>query len=131
MYRSYNQSRELVEKERRFDPEFWEIRVDPEHLQRFSTSKRLHFESEEDIRGREEREVWVHRSFPVIVRLMDEVLTRRQKQIVRMYFLDQMTERKIANGLGLSTASISQHLREDAGWETSGGSDSEVEEEDP
>ena len=51
-----------------------------------------------------------HATTPVIDRLMDDVLTRRQSQIVRMYFLDQMTEREIACKLGLSAASISQHL---------------------
>lgn len=110
MCRQYNQSREMLERERRFDPEFWEIRVDPENLDRFASSDRLHHESEEDVQGRQERNEWVDRTFPFIDRLLDEVLTRRQNQIVRMYFLNQMTEREIAGKLGISAASISQHL---------------------
>jgi RNA polymerase sigma factor (sigma-70 family) len=110
LYRRYNQSREMVERESRFDPEFWEIRVDPETLSRFASSDQLHYESEDDVQGRQERAEWVLRTFPVIDTLIDEVLTRRQNQIVRMYFLDQMTEPEIAGKLGISTASISQHL---------------------
>ena len=100
----------MVERERKFDPEFWEIRVDPGNLHRFASSDQLHFESEEDVQGRQERNEWVDLTFPVIDKLIDEVLTRRQNQIVRMYFLDQMTEREIAGKLGISAASISQHL---------------------
>ena len=47
-------------------------------------------------------------TFPVIDKLMDEVLTERQSQIVRMYFLDRMTEREIAAELGLSQRHRSQ-----------------------
>ena len=110
MYRSYNQSREMFGRKRRFDPEHWEIPVDPEHLYRFPSSEGLHHESEEDARARQERTDWVRRAFPVVEKLIEQVLTDRQKQIVRMYFPERMTEKEIAGKLGLSTTSVSQHL---------------------
>ena len=70
----------------------------------------MHHESEEDARARQERTDWVRRAFPVVEKLIEQVLTDRQKQIVRMYFPERMTEKEIAGKLGLSTTSVSQHL---------------------
>ena len=110
MYRGYNQSREMLERKPQFDPTFWEICVDPENLCRVPGSNRLHYESEEETRSRQDRLDWVEQTFSKVVTLMDEVLTPRQNQIVRIYFLDKMTECEIADRLGISASSISQHL---------------------
>jgi RNA polymerase sigma factor (sigma-70 family) len=110
LYQRYNQSQEMLGRETRYDPEFWEIRVDPEDLGRFAASSRLHYEPEEDVQAREDRLNWVDETFPVVMEMIDDQLTPRQGQIVRMYFLDQMTEREISAKLDISVASVSQHL---------------------
>jgi len=110
LYKRYNQSRELQERQRTFDPDFWEIGVDHDRLGMFSASEGMYYESEVAVAEREEKEAWVERMMPRVRVLMRERLTERQEQIVRPYFLDQMTEREIARLLGISTSSVSQHL---------------------
>ena len=41
---------------------------------------------------------------------MHEVLTVCQRQVLQLYFLQEKTEREIADALGITVASVSQHL---------------------
>ena len=110
MRRSYNKSQKMLHREPNFDSAFWEIRVDPETLGRFSSETCLHYESEEEVEAKQREWNWADRMMPVVMNKIDEVLTPRQKEIVRMYYLDQMTEHEIAGELGISASSVSQHL---------------------
>ena len=110
MRRSYNKSQEMFHREPNFDPAFWEIRVDTETLGRFSSETRLHYESEKEVEEKQRDWDWTDRMMPVVMNKIDELLTPRQKEIVRMYYLDQMTEHEIAGELGISASSVSQHL---------------------
>lgn len=45
-----------------------------------------------------------------IVELLDEVLTKRQKQVVQKYYWDGMTQEKIAKELGVTRQAITDNL---------------------
>jgi RNA polymerase sigma factor (sigma-70 family) len=53
---------------------------------------------------------WAATLMPIIHRFMNEVLTARQREIVKLYFLEKRTEQEIAQHLGISAVTVSQHL---------------------
>lgn len=110
MARFYNQSRSVRLQLARLDPDFWELRVDQLVLDRFPSNRMPHFETEEEVRQRLDRNEWVARMMGVIRKLMEEILTERQREVVRLYFLEERTEREIADELDITVSSVSQHL---------------------
>jgi len=46
-----------------------------------------------------------------IVDLLDEVLTERQRQVVEMYFWDEMTMEQISRKMGLDKSNVSRNLQ--------------------
>ncbi len=42
-----------------------------------------------------------------IVELLDEVLTERQRQVIQMYFWDEMTQEEIGKELGIAQKNVS------------------------
>ena len=47
---------------------------------------------------------------PALRDILDEVLTPRQKEIVRMYFFEGLNQSQIAQRLGVTQQSVSEHL---------------------
>jgi RNA polymerase sigma factor (sigma-70 family) len=41
---------------------------------------------------------------------MNEVLTSRQREVIRLYFFEGLNQREIAQKLGISQQSVSEHL---------------------
>ena len=110
MKRSYNQRQDLRTRERRFNPDFWEVPVEQDVLSRFSEQQSPWHETPDDTERRLHLRDHTERAAPLLHKLIDEVLTDRQRQVVRLYFFEQHTQREVAALLGISTASVSQHL---------------------
>ena len=108
--RSYNRSKDKLSNRTKFNPDFWEVRVDQNILDRFSLEQNPHYETEEDVQARFRRREWTSRLMPLVHNLMDEVLTPRQREIVHLYFFKKMAEHEISRQLGISVPSVSQHL---------------------
>jgi len=106
----YNKSQDKLSNRTNFNPDFWEVRVEQNILDQFSLEADLHYESEEDILARSFQRDWVSKLIPKVLELMDDVLTERQREIVHLYFFKKMTEEEIAQKLGISISSVSQHL---------------------
>lgn len=47
---------------------------------------------------------------PLVEKLIHKYLTPRQREIVQLYFFQQMTVYEISEQLGISVPSVSQHL---------------------
>ncbi|MFC1526784.1 sigma factor-like helix-turn-helix DNA-binding protein [Candidatus Latescibacterota bacterium] len=110
MTKTYNQSKELLARRRSYNPLFWEVPVEQDVLDQVSLEDGLYYESPEEAQARTDLRPWALDVMPVIQRLMDEVLTARQREIVELYFLESRTEQEIAQHLGISKATVSQHL---------------------
>lgn len=106
----YNKSKDKLSSRTKFNPEFWEVRVDQNILDQFSLDKNPHYETEEDIQARFRQRELTSRIMPLVLDLIDEVLTPRQREIVHFYFFEKMTENEISQQLGISVPSVSQHL---------------------
>jgi hypothetical protein len=106
----YNRGQTRLNRQTQFASEFWEISVEKDTLDRFSNEQQLHYESEEDVRARRRRREWTARLMPLIEKLIHKYLTPRQREIVQLYFIRQMTVYEISEQLGISVPSVSQHL---------------------
>lgn len=122
MKRIYNKGQTRLSRQTKFDPEFWEIPVEKDILDQFSNEQHPHYESAEDVRARCRRGEWTTRLMPLVERLIDECLTPRQREVVQLYFIRQMTVYEISEQLGISVPSVSQHLfGKSRGGKTIGG----------
>ena len=106
----YNKSQAKPVGSTQFNPDFWEVRVDQQSLDRFPTERNPHYETEEDVLARFRRSNWIAQWKPIVLDMIDKALTPRQREIVHLYFFEQMTEGEIAKRLGISVPSVSQHL---------------------
>ncbi len=110
MKKTYNQRHDLRTRERRFNPDFWEIPFEGEALCQFSEQQSPWHETPEDVERRLRLGDHAREVMPMIHVLIDQVLTERQRDVVRLYFFEQKTQREVAEVLGISVASVSQHL---------------------
>ena len=110
MSKSYNKSQTRLPHRMKFNPDFWEVQVDQNILDQFSHDQNPHYETEEDVQARFRQRQWTSRLMPLVLSLIGEVLTPRQREIVHLYFFKKMTEHEISQQLGISVPSVSQHL---------------------
>jgi RNA polymerase sigma factor (sigma-70 family) len=94
----------------RFNPDFWEVTVSRETWRRFSTEDHLYYESPGEAESRRRLAERAAAVWPEIRRLMEEALTSRQREVVDLYFLQGLNQRQIAERLGISQQSVSEHL---------------------
>lgn len=110
MKKTYNQSQAIKERPPRFNAVFWEVPLEQEAFNRLSNEKGLYYEPPQEA---QERVAWSRRAAalkPLLQRLIEETLTQRQRQVVGLYFMEGKTEEEIGRRLGVSAATVSQHL---------------------
>jgi len=110
MKRFYNKRKDLQNRKTRFNPDYWEVPVDHAVLSRLADSRGLWYETSTDHGEREQRRDRVARLMPAVRDLIDQRLTRRQQEIVHLYFFERKTVYEIADCLGIAAPSVSQHL---------------------
>jgi len=94
----------------RFNADFWEIAAGSEYFENVPVQKALWFETEEDRRRRHALCEFYQRVLPAVSELIDEALTERQKEILRLYYFEDKTQEDIARTLDLSQSTVSRHL---------------------
>ena len=94
----------------KFNPDFWEVTLAAESWQRFSQENRLGHVPPEDLAERHERLDRARGLWASVRRLMDEVLTDRQREIILLYFFEDLNQRQIGERLGISQQAVSEHL---------------------
>jgi len=93
-----------------FNPDFWETTLASASWQRFSEEDGLWYESAEDAEVRAARTTRTTALWPQIRAVMEEVLTERQSDVIALYFFEGLNQRQIAERLGISQQSVSEHL---------------------
>lgn len=93
-----------------FNPEYWEIATDASRLDRFSSHAALWFETEMDRERRYAMQDFYRAVSPVVRSLIDSKLTGRQREILRLYYIDGKTQEDIADLLSVSQSTVSRHL---------------------
>jgi RNA polymerase sigma factor (sigma-70 family) len=94
----------------KFNPDFWEVTLAADRWQRFAQTDRIWHEAPEDVTERHERLDRARRLWPDVRRLIDDILTDRQREVVLLHFIEELNQRQIAERLGISQQSVSEHL---------------------
>ncbi len=95
----------------KFCTAFWEIPADTAFLENIPPSDRSPwYETSEDRERRYAFREFFNEVFPIIRSLIDAELTARQREILHLYYFQNMRQEEIANILRISQSTISRHL---------------------
>ena len=94
----------------KFNPDFWEVTISEESWQKFSSEDHLYYEEPGERDRRHERAERAKALWPEVQGIIHDVLTSRQREIVTLYFIYELNQRQIAERLGISQQSVSEHL---------------------
>jgi RNA polymerase sigma factor (sigma-70 family) len=97
----------------KYDPAFWEISVDPETLESMLVAPDFLEElliTPEDEQEAQEKAQLKEEAIEQIRVLVQTRLTPRQRQMVEMYFYQNLTQQEIAQTLGISQQVVSKQL---------------------
>jgi len=93
-----------------FNPDFWEVSVNPEDLAHFSSEVGLWYESDEDQEARYQWEDELRQAVGRLEHVIEDCLTSRQREALLLYFFRKKTQEEVAEILGISRRVVSQHL---------------------
>ena len=93
-----------------FNSDFWEIPIGSEDLENLPAERALWFETEEDQQRRHVFQDFFTDVGPVVMQLVDSHLTRRQQEVVKLYYVHGKTQEDIAVILDLAQSTVSRHL---------------------
>ncbi len=91
-------------------PNFLEIGIDFEKLDRFSEEDAIWYETLEERERRYKKEDKKEQILPLIMDIIESELTEMQRNCIKMYFLNERTREDIANHLGISRRVVTQHI---------------------
>ena len=93
-----------------YNPDFWEVCLDQQDLERFSTEAGPWFETSEDNFNRHRRDRYLAQMLNPVMDIIDRSLTEKQRQVLLLYYMHQKTQEEVAEILGISRRVVSQHL---------------------
>lgn len=93
-----------------FNPDFWEVCLDPGDLDKYANEAGLWFETSADGKERLRREEHSRQSMQPIMDIISQILTQKQLQALMLYYLHQKTQEEVAQLMGISRRVVSQHL---------------------
>jgi len=93
-----------------YNPDFWEIRLDPHDLNQYANEAGLWFETSEEVQARLRRASRIQHLVHPLMEVIGQALTEKQRQVLFLYYLHQKTQEEVAQILGISRRVVSQHL---------------------
>jgi DNA-directed RNA polymerase specialized sigma24 family protein len=93
-----------------YNPDFWEITATSEFIESVAAENALWFETEEDRERRYALQDFFQGVMPAVRDIIDARLTRRQREILNLYFFNNLTQEDIAARLDLTQSTVSRHL---------------------
>lgn len=93
-----------------FNPEYWEVPATSAYLENIPAERALWYENEIDRERRYALQDFFGTVLPDVREFIDKKLTRRQKEVVNMYYFRGMSQEDIAAKLALSQSTVSRHL---------------------
>ncbi len=93
-----------------YNSDFWEIPTGSEYLENLPSSRALWYETQEDRSRRYAFRDFFDEVSPVVRGLMGANLTRRQQEVVQLYYVHGKTQEDIATILELTQSTVSRHL---------------------
>ena len=93
-----------------FNSDFWEVSADSKYLENLPAERGLWFETSEDQERRHAFNEFFEEVKPTVMDIIDAKLTRRQKEVVKLYYVYGKTQEDIATILDLTQSTVSRHL---------------------
>ena len=93
-----------------YNADFWEIPIGSEYLENLPSNRALWYETQEDRSRRYAFQEFFEEVSPVVRGLMGANLTKRQEEVVQLYYLHGKTQEGIATILDLTQSTVSGHL---------------------
>ena len=93
-----------------FNADFWEISTGSEYLENLPSSRALWYETQEDRSRRYAFREFFEEVSPVVHGLIGANLTKRQQEVVELYYVHGKTQEDIATILDLTQSTVSRHL---------------------
>ena len=89
----------------KFVPQFWEILLDNNELDKLPYKCLFSSESQEYPKNRERKQI-----LNLVLEIIESELTQRQRECIKLYFLQENTQAEVAEILGISRRVVSQHI---------------------
>ncbi|MBC8235868.1 sigma-70 family RNA polymerase sigma factor, partial [bacterium] len=89
----------------KFVPQFWEILLDNNELDKLPYKCLFSSESREYPKNRERKQI-----LNLVLEIIESELTQRQRECIKLYFLQENTQAEVAEILGISRRVVSQHI---------------------
>ena len=93
-----------------FNADFWEIPLDAGHLEQIPAERALWFETAADRERRHALRDFFQAVLPAVRELIENELTERQREVLRLYYFEGHTQEDIAALLDLKQSTVSRHL---------------------
>ena len=93
-----------------FNADFWEIPTGSEYLENLPAERGLWYDTEEDRHRRYAFQDFFQAVRPVVRDMIDTDLTKRQQEVVKLYYFYGKTQEDIATILELTQSTVSCHL---------------------
>lgn len=94
----------------KFNPDFWEVTLSETGWRQFSNQDHPYYEADDERDLRQARDERARKMRCELESVMHVVLTARQREVVMLYFFEQMNQREIAEQLNVSQQVVSEHL---------------------
>jgi len=93
-----------------YNSDFWEVTAESGYLENLPADRGLWFENSEDRERRYAFNEFFDEVKPTVMNLVDVKLTKRQQEVVKLYYVYGKTQEDIATILDLTQSTVSRHL---------------------
>ena len=93
-----------------YNPDFWEVQLDPADLDSYPTEAGLWHETRDDQYQRQRLELAYRQAMAPLMHLISTALTSRQREATLLYFLCDKTQEEVAESMGIPRRGVSQHI---------------------
>lgn len=93
-----------------YNPDFWEVRLEPHDLAKYANEAGIWFVEVEEEPVRRTRDRQQYTLMNPIMDLIAQALTQKQREALLLYYLHDKTQEEIAEIMGISRRVVSQHL---------------------
>ena len=93
-----------------YNPVYWEVQTSSRFLESVPVERSPWYETSEDRACRHAQQDFFASVMPIVRDFVENELTKRQREILTLYFFEGKTQEEIAADLSLTQSTVSRHL---------------------